>query len=120
MEHEDALPYTAEVSSAVRLTPHTTRITFTGRGLAGFDSSGRPDERLLVALAPDHSERRSYTVRRWNPECGELVIDFVTHAGGAAAGWARDAEPGDTVGLSGASGWYAPPQETHRLSSSVT
>lgn len=115
VEHEDVLPYAATVSNTRKLTPHMRRIALTGPGLEGFVSSGRPDERLLVALPPDRSERRSYTVRRWSPQRRELVIDFVTHAGGAAARWAELAKPGDTIGLSEASGWYSPPQDARRL-----
>lgn len=108
---EDRLPYSATVSSTRRLTSHMQRITFEGPGLAGFTSSGRPDERLLVGLPPHYRDQRSYTVRRWDPERGELTVDFVVHAGGNAARWAEQATPGEPVGLSSASGWYAPPPD---------
>ncbi|NLE81897.1 MAG: siderophore-interacting protein [Rhodococcus sp.] len=110
--HPDGLPYSATVSSARHLTAHMRRVTFEGPGLAAFTSSGRPDERLLVGLPPDGSDRRSYTVRRWDPQRGELTVDFVVHAGGNAARWAEQATPGETVTLSAASGWYTPPADS--------
>lgn len=85
------------------------RITLTGAGLDGFTPGNRPDERMLIGLPPDHRERRSYTVRRWDAERAELTIDFAVYAGGVAARWAEHAAIGEVVGFSPASGWYSPP-----------
>lgn len=116
MPLDDELSYSAAVVDTHRPTPHMQRITFAGPGLDGFTSTGRPDERLLVGLPPDHRERRSYTVRRWDPERTELTLDFAVHAGGVAASWAEQAVIGEVVGLSRASGWYtAPPGDGWQL-----
>ncbi|MFT4166354.1 MAG: siderophore-interacting protein [Microlunatus sp.] len=126
--------YRAEVRTVVALTPTMIRIVFGGEDLRRFVSSGDPDERLVVVLprpgerhAPDpvrqadgtldyptddEPEIRSYTVRRFDPEKPEMVIDFVRHVGGAAATWASQAQAGDVVYLSPAKGWYSPPADT--------
>ena len=123
--------FRADVREVSALTPNMVRIVFGGEDLRRFVSSGDPDERLVVVLprpgereapapvrqadgtldypADDEPEMRSYTVRRVDAGTGELVIDFVRHEGGAAAGWAIQARVGDVVQLSPASGWYAPP-----------
>ncbi len=123
----------AEVLQVTDLTPHLIRLTFGGADLARFASSGDPDERLVIVLPPagrrhtpapvrladgtldypgaDAPAMRSYTVRRWDREPAEMTIDIVRHGGGAAAGWASGARPGDVVYLSPATGWYAPPAD---------
>lgn len=55
---------------------------------------------------PDGSEPifRDYTVRSWNPAGRELVIDFVVHEHGIAGRWARDAQPGQELGVLGPRG----------------
>ena len=125
--------YRVEVRSVLALTPTMIRIVFGGEDLRRFVSSGDPDERLVVVLprpgerhtpdpvrqadgtldypADDEPEIRSYTVRRFDPEAPEMVIDFVRHVGGAAAAWAIQAQVDDVVYLSPAKGWYAPPAE---------
>jgi NADPH-dependent ferric siderophore reductase len=52
---------------------------------------------------------RTYTVRWYDAETGELAIDFVTHGDeGVAAPWAQAARPGDEVIVRGPGGAYAP------------
>ncbi|MFD5568964.1 SIP domain-containing protein [Streptomyces cadmiisoli] len=46
---------------------------------------------------------RAYTVRRWDPEAGELDVDFVKHGVGAGTTWAYRTQPGDRIHLSGPS-----------------
>lgn len=125
--------YRADVREVLALTPHMIRIVFGGEDLRRFVSSGDPDERLVVVLprageretpAPvrqqdgaldyssdDEPELRSYTVRRWDADKPEMVVDFVRHDGGVAAAWAIQAQVGDVVYLSPANGWYAPPAD---------
>lgn len=52
---------------------------------------------------PDGSRApiRTFTPRRFDPDRLELTLDMVLHAGGAAADWARGAENGDEVAVSG-------------------
>ncbi len=44
---------------------------------------------------------KSYTVRRWDPEAGEVHIDFVKHGTGVATTWARRCTPGDPMHIVG-------------------
>jgi NADPH-dependent ferric siderophore reductase len=46
---------------------------------------------------------RAYTVRRWDPEAGELDVDFVKHGVGTGTTWAYRTQPGDRIHLSGPS-----------------
>ncbi len=111
--------YQADVRSVTRLTPNMIRIVFGGGELNAFATSGFPDERLAVAFPEpgragrptDATEQRSYTVRAWDDTTAELTIDFVRHRGGVAAQWALRAQPGDTVFLTDALGWYEPPAD---------
>ncbi len=125
--------YRADVREVVALTPNMIRIVFGGEDLRRFATSGDPDERLVVVLprpgeretpapvrqpdgtldypADDEPEIRSYTVRRFDADKPEMVVDFVRHVGGLAATWAIQAEVGDVVYLSPAKGWYAPPSD---------
>jgi NADPH-dependent ferric siderophore reductase len=53
--------------------------------------------------------RRTYTVRAADAEQQRLVIDFVVHGDEGVAGpWARSAQIGDTLVVSGAGGGYLP------------
>ncbi len=109
------------------------RITLSGAELAGFEHTG-PNVKVFVPrrdqvrpvlpeldrdtgryLWPAPEERptmRTYTVRRYDSERGELDVDFVLH-GGVASSWARQAHAGDFLGVLGPGGkncrnadWY--------------
>lgn len=126
--------YRAEVREATRLTPNMVRVRFGGGDLAGWRSTGCPDERLVVVFPapgdvappapqqlpdgtfdyPEEATRppmRSYTVREWDGRRHEVTIDFVAHPGGVAGPWAMAAEPGQLVYLTEAVGWYDPPAD---------
>jgi NADPH-dependent ferric siderophore reductase len=52
---------------------------------------------------------RTYTVREWDADRGLLTIDFVVHGDeGIAGSWAAGAAVGDSIGLRGPGGGYAP------------
>lgn len=112
---DEAPQHRATVLRTLRVTPGMRRITFAGAGLTDFESSGLPDERVLVRFPLEAPHARSYTVRRWTRATGELDIDFVLHGHGGAAQWAETATPGDTVHLSTANGWFRPPEDTQWL-----
>lgn len=52
---------------------------------------------------------RAYTVRRCDPDAGELDVDFVVHGVGVAATWAQRARPGDRIHLFGPHSSSGPP-----------
>ncbi|WP_291793685.1 siderophore-interacting protein [Brevibacterium sp.] len=118
---------TVTVAAVEDVTPRMRRIRLTGEELGaftrdghahppfsspGFDdhvklvlARGGPLETALPLQLPDgiewtpapHRETRDYTPRSFDPEAGELVLDFVMHGDGPAATWARDAAPGDPL-----------------------
>ncbi|MFI6874924.1 SIP domain-containing protein [Streptomyces sp. NPDC050400] len=86
-----------------------------------FESQGFDDDLALYFPYPGQSEpvlpvqgeakltvpkdprplSRAYTVRRWDPEAGELDVDFVKHGVGVGTTWAYRTRPGDLIHLSG-------------------
>ncbi|WP_300268113.1 siderophore-interacting protein [Microbacterium sp.] len=119
-----------EVIERIRLTPHLVRIVAGGPGIAAVEDNGSTDAytKMLftpagVNLTPPYDleklreelpieqlpTRRTYTIRRFDLENGQLWIDFVTHGDEGVAGpWAASAQPGDPVVLGGIGGGYAP------------
>lgn len=115
------------------LTPQVVRVTVGGPGLASFTDNGFTDKYVkLLFPRPDvdypepfdiHTVRaelprekwpttRTYTVRSFDPDKGELSIDFVCHGDeGLAAPWAMRAEPGDVLLFTGPGGAYSPNTE---------
>lgn len=127
----------ASVLDRRHLTPGMIRLTLGGEGLAGFRSTGIPDEYIRLFF-PDpetgelvlpeigldgrwsfpedrHRIRYStYTVRRHDALAGVLEIDMVVHAGGRASDWACAAGQGDRVVINNPRGLYKPPEECRR------
>ncbi|MBF6210655.1 siderophore-interacting protein [Nocardia puris] len=58
---------------------------------------------------------RNYTVRSYDPETREMVVDFAEHAHGPAIDWLRAAEPGWRVLGAGPRSWYSPPRAAHHI-----
>jgi NADPH-dependent ferric siderophore reductase len=114
---------------AVRaVTPRLRRITLAAESLREFTWAGT-DSHVMCYFYPEGAElptpltpasaragfatirpaMRSYTVRRFDPDVGEMDIDFVLHENpGPAATWAAAAEPGDHLVLVGPSPAYEP------------
>jgi len=112
------------------LSPAMVRITVGGAGFSAFRANDFTDKYVkiifvdpelgltppydLAALreslpAEQRPVRRTYTVRRVDPDQEQLTIDFVVHGSDGIAGpWAASARPGDVLALSGAGGAYAP------------
>ncbi|WP_208292780.1 siderophore-interacting protein [Naumannella halotolerans] len=93
-----------------------------GFPVQGFRSEGFDDEFKLILKHPDaaqvvgptqadgvlnwpredpHLVMRTYTVRRWDPEAGELDVDLVLHGAGPATSWARGVQPGESIQVAG-------------------
>ena len=119
-----------EVLRTTRLTPHMIRVVLGGEGLTGFPVGEFTDhyvkllfppagatygapfdvEQLRAQLPPElWPVTRTYTVRAWDAEAGELTIDFVYHGDAGFAGpWAAQAAPGDRIQFFGPGGAYTP------------
>lgn len=101
-----------------QLAAHTAE---NGFPVAAFRSEGFDDEGKLflkhpdadVAVVPEQNDGvinwprnehllfRTYTVRRWDPEAGEMDLDFVKHGVGPATTWAYTVQPGEKVQWAG-------------------
>lgn len=53
------------------------------------------------AAAEERPIAKDYTPRRWDPEAGELDLDFVRHGTGPAASWAERVQVGDPAWIAG-------------------
>ncbi|MFY1692806.1 SIP domain-containing protein [Plantactinospora sp. WMMB782] len=102
---------------------------------AAFDSTGFDDDIRLVFCYPGQAEpvlpvqkekgldlprdprplSRIYTVRRWNPENGELDVDFVKHGIGVGTTWAYRAQVGDRIHFFGPSASRSLPHDADWL-----
>lgn len=117
------------VEAVEQVSPELIRITAGGDGYDDFRDNMFTDKYVKILFAdPEHGltppydlarlreespeklpTRRTYTIRSSDAARRRLVIDFVVHGDEGVAGpWARRAQPGDVLVLSGAGGGYAP------------
>jgi NADPH-dependent ferric siderophore reductase len=118
------------VTRVEQLTPHMVRIVVGGDQLADLGAGEFTDHYVKVQFPQpgvrypepydmgviretmprsDWPAVRTYTVRRWLPESGEMWVDFVVHGDEGLAGpWAATAKPGDPFRFAGPGGGYAP------------
>ncbi|MFT4189984.1 MAG: siderophore-interacting protein [Comamonas sp.] len=110
-------------------TPDMIRITVGGADLAGFASAGFDDhvklffpdeatgELRLPTAGPDgpvwpdgpRPVVRDYTPLAYDAEAGTLELAFALHEAGPATRWARQARPGDLLGVGGPRGSFVLP-----------
>ena len=108
-----AQQYDAEVLGRERLSDHLVRLVLGGPGLAGFASTGIPDE-WVGLVVPGQFQSRYYTVRSWDPaagEQGELTLDVVVHEQGLVTEWAQRDVVGETVTITEPKGSFALPAD---------
>ncbi|NDZ96672.1 siderophore-interacting protein [Streptomyces sp. SID6673] len=121
-----------EVIHSERLTPQMQRITFACTDPEGFHfvpmapdehvklffSEPGTEEIAMPAIGPNGIEPstegrrpiyRDYTVRAFDADRSEVVIDFVLHTHGVAGSWAADARPGARLGMLGPRGSHIYP-----------
>lgn len=124
--------YTAEVVATEDLSPTLRRVVLGGQGLAGYRTTGVGDEYIRLLFPAEGTKEpvlptitagaldygsidlnllRTYTVRRFDADRGQVTVDFVVHGHGVATTWARRAIPGDLVGLNSPTGLYDPPAD---------
>ena len=102
----------ASVVETIQLSPRLRRIVLQIDDPDGLAVKPGGDSAVGVyfgGAAPD-GEGRNYSVRQHNGD--RITLDFVLHARGLATAWARDARPGDRVGLDHARSWYRPEPDT--------
>ncbi|MEM7242685.1 MAG: siderophore-interacting protein [Pseudomonadota bacterium] len=112
------MPRLLRVKDAYYLTPNMIRVTFSGPELAGFPTGRDGGNCKIMLPEPDESYdafkarlengpppvRRTYTVRSYREDVGELDIDFVAHGdNGPASAWAARAKEGSFLGFAGPS-----------------
>lgn len=107
-----ARQYDATVLRRERLSPHLVRLVLGGAGLAGFRSTGTPDE-WVGLVVPGQFQSRYYTVRSWSGD--ELVVDVVVHDAGLVTEWASGDPVGDTVTVTEPKGSFAMPEGSRWL-----
>jgi NADPH-dependent ferric siderophore reductase len=103
-----ARQYAADVLRREQLTPHLVRLTLGGPGLAGFASTGIPDE-WVGLVVPQQFQSRYYTVRSWDG--AELVLDAVVHDVGLVTEWAARDCVGESVTITEPKGSFAMPDD---------
>lgn len=113
------------VARVQTVTPHLRRITLAGEELHDFISASFDDHvKLFFPAAGEERPRlpelgpnglvtvdgaprptmRDFTPRRFDRDALELDIEFALHAHGPATDWARQAEPGQWLGVGGPRG----------------
>lgn len=112
------------------LSPHMIRIVLGGEGLSAFTAGAFSDHYIKIHFPrpgvpfpqpfdigrireelprAEWPVTRTYTVRQWDAEAGELTVDFVHHGDEGVAGpWAAQARPGDEIHFGGPGGGYVP------------
>lgn len=103
------------VVSVDDLAPGYRRITFEGGHLSTLVSpSPRDHVRIVIPADPAATPvlpadatgqvTRTFSLRRALPDQGRIEVDVVMHATGPATAWARQAQPGQQVGIVGPRG----------------
>ena len=103
-----AQQYAAQVLRRAPVSDHLVRLVLGGPGLAGFASTGVPDE-WVGLVVPEQFQSRYYTVRAWDPAAGELTLDVVIHDVGLVTEWAARECVGDTVTITEPKGSFTLP-----------
>jgi NADPH-dependent ferric siderophore reductase len=99
----------ATVASVQQVSPRMMRVRLGGDNLSGLAAVPGQTLKIYVPdLTSGHPVSRDYTVRAYDTAGPSLDIDFVLHGDGAAANWARRAQPGDALEFVGPSGRYRP------------
>lgn len=102
----DARAFQATVARREQLSDHLVRLVLAGPD--GFASTGIPDEWVALTV-PGQFQTRYYTVRSWDAQAQQLVVDVVVHEHGLVTEWAQGECVGDAVGISAPKGSFELP-----------
>lgn len=107
-----ASTYDAQVLRREPLSDHLVRLVLGGPGLAGWASTGVPDE-WVGLVVPGQFQSRYYTVRSWDPapEGAELTLDIVRHDVGLVTEWTGTDCIGQTCTVTEPKGSFALPPD---------
>lgn len=112
------MPRIITVKDAFHLTPNMIRVVFQGPELEGiYEGCAGANCKIMMPKLGQSREafaeqfdtgpapiRRTYTVRSYDADLQEMVIDFVAHGDeGPASAWAERAKPGSFLGFAGPS-----------------
>jgi NADPH-dependent ferric siderophore reductase len=98
------------VVRTAQLSPHMRAITFGGESLQGFLSASFDDHvKLILHDGGAEPVMRDYTPRTYDPQAGELTIEFALHGDGPASRWGARAQPGDRATIGGPRGSFIVP-----------
>jgi NADPH-dependent ferric siderophore reductase len=123
-------PFVLDVLRTETVAPEIVRVWLGGPNVDAYHDNGFADRYTKLYFAPpgvvyddptdldgirasrpddEWPRARTYTIRDWDEEAGELAIDFVLHGdAGIAAGWAAAAGAGDQLTMWGPGGAYRP------------
>ncbi|MGI5454590.1 siderophore-interacting protein [Streptomyces sp. CA-249302] len=104
------------VADVTRVTPRLVRVRAEG-DLTGWTADGPGAHlKVFVPTSDGGTAMRTYTVREFAPDRGELTLEFGIHADGPATRWASAGAPGDPLEISGqARGGFFPRGDTSRI-----
>jgi NADPH-dependent ferric siderophore reductase len=111
-ERQRPAPRVTRVVRTERLSESMVRVVVTADDWSGFEPA-HADAYVKVVFDdpadPEHPRLRTYTVRDFDAEAGELTLDFVVHGDSGLAGpWAAAVEPGAEMVIRGPGGGYVP------------
>jgi NADPH-dependent ferric siderophore reductase len=90
-----------------QISGNLTRLVLGGPQLAGFVSTGIPDEWVGLVI-PGQFQSRYYTIRSF---AEELVLDVALHQSGLVSDWVQKDNQGGMVGITEPQGAYKPPDD---------
>lgn len=91
------------------------RVLIPPRGRAPVWPSVGLDSRVIWPKGEDELAKRTYTIRAIDHARAELDIDVVLHDDSPGSVWAREAQPGDRIGLLGPGGGDVIPADWYLL-----
>ncbi|GMA35317.1 siderophore-interacting protein [Demequina litorisediminis] len=97
---------TATVLRTERLSPSMVRVIVGSAALKDIGPLPLTDHYIKIKFG---DVTRTYTVRWFDAETGEMALDFVIHGDEGLAGpWAATAQPGEEIAFMGPGGGWAP------------